>query len=48
MDNNRNYRSVNGFTIITFMVIVFGAALDGESDAGASAGDDVHRICHTG
>lgn len=25
MDNNRNYRSVNGFTIITFMVIVFGA-----------------------
>ena len=25
MDNNRNYRSVNGFTIIIFMVIVFGA-----------------------
>ena len=25
MDNNRNYRSVNGFTIIIFMGIVFGA-----------------------
>ena len=45
MDNNRNYRSVNGFTIIIFMVIDFWRALDGKPDADASTGDDIHRVC---